>query len=108
MAVIANRANGTPERQFTAPKRPYVSACRRASHRPYNGHRLRCACSILALLLSSLLRLAAAEDSRWQLIWQDEFEGKALDLSKWEFEVNANGGGNHELQYYTTNNVQLK
>ena len=30
----------------------------------------------------------------WKLIWQDEFEDKTLDLSKWEFEVNAEGGGN--------------
>jgi beta-glucanase (GH16 family) len=37
----------------------------------------------------------------WDLVWQDEFDGASIDLSKWEYEVNANGGGNNELQYYT-------
>lgn len=43
----------------------------------------------------------------WQLVWVDEFEGQQLDLTKWEFEVNAWGGGNAELQYYVTNNVRV-
>jgi len=34
-------------------------------------------------------------------IWSDEFDGKSLDYSKWECEVNAFGGGNQELQLYT-------
>ncbi len=34
-------------------------------------------------------------------IWRDEFDGKGLDYSKWECEVNAFGGGNNELQIYT-------
>lgn len=37
----------------------------------------------------------------WQLVWHDEFEANAVDRQKWEFEVNAWGGGNNELQYYT-------
>lgn len=37
----------------------------------------------------------------WELIWQDEFDGSIIDLSKWEHEVNGWGGGNNELQYYT-------
>lgn len=37
----------------------------------------------------------------WQLIWQDEFNGSSIDYSKWEHEINAKGGGNNELQYYT-------
>ena len=37
----------------------------------------------------------------YQLVWQDEFEQPQIDLSRWEFEVNGHGGGNHELQYYT-------
>jgi len=36
----------------------------------------------------------------WELVWHDEFSGKSIDLSKWSFEVNAQGGGNNELQYY--------
>ena len=34
-------------------------------------------------------------------MWQDEFEGDEIDLSKWSHEVNGRGGGNSELQYYT-------
>ncbi len=37
----------------------------------------------------------------WELVWQDEFNGTQIDLSKWEYEVNGQGGGNNELQYYT-------
>jgi beta-glucanase (GH16 family) len=36
-----------------------------------------------------------------QLVWSDHFDGDALDPTKWECEVNAFGGGNHELQMYT-------
>ncbi|MDG9668684.1 RICIN domain-containing protein [Hahella sp. CR1] len=37
----------------------------------------------------------------WTLVWRDEFNGDSIDLGKWEHEVNGNGGGNNELQYYT-------
>ncbi len=37
----------------------------------------------------------------YELVWNDEFEGSKIDLTKWEHEVNARGGGNNELQYYT-------
>jgi beta-glucanase (GH16 family) len=62
----------------------------------------------LAALLFASLPLAAADPPGWELVWSDEFDGAALDLSKWEFEVNARGGGNNELQYYVTNNVRLR
>ncbi len=39
----------------------------------------------------------------WALVWHDEFDSTGIDLSKWNFEVNGNGGGNNELQYYTSN-----
>jgi len=37
----------------------------------------------------------------WKLVWHDEFDGNSLKTSKWQLEVNARGGGNNELQYYT-------
>jgi beta-glucanase (GH16 family) len=37
----------------------------------------------------------------WTLVWHDEFEGNAVDSLKWSYEVNGDGGGNNELQYYT-------
>jgi beta-glucanase (GH16 family) len=48
----------------------------------------------------------------WKLVWSDEFGGKAIDKSKWDFDVGNGfysydahqwiaGWGNDELQYYT-------
>jgi beta-glucanase (GH16 family) len=37
----------------------------------------------------------------WQLVWSDEFDSTTLDLSKWSFELNCDGGGNSEEQCYT-------
>lgn len=37
----------------------------------------------------------------YKLVWHDEFNEKVLDTTKWNYEVNGNGGGNNELQYYT-------
>lgn len=37
----------------------------------------------------------------WKLVWNDEFYGPEIDKTKWEYEVNGDGGGNNELQYYT-------
>ncbi len=39
----------------------------------------------------------------WKLVWEDDFskDNGKIDKTKWNFEVNGNGGGNGELQYYT-------
>ena len=37
----------------------------------------------------------------WKLEWSDEFNGKDVDESKWDWEQNCWGGGNNELQCYT-------
>jgi hypothetical protein len=42
-----------------------------------------------------------------QLIWQDEFNGSSLDESDWNYEVNGDGGGNNELQYYRKENTTV-
>ncbi len=42
------------------------------------------------------------------LVWEEQFTGTALNESSWTFEVNGNGGGNNELQYYRRENTQLK
>ncbi len=44
---------------------------------------------------------AIQSQPHWQLIWQDEFSGQQLDLTKWSLEVNCAGGGNKERQCYT-------
>ncbi len=38
---------------------------------------------------------------QWALVWSDEFDGGTIDRAKWMNDVNANGGGNNELQFYT-------
>lgn len=38
---------------------------------------------------------------QFELVWSDEFEGTQIDTTKWTHEVNAWGGGNNELQFYT-------
>ncbi len=64
-----------------------------------------------------LVGLAAApgqspEKPEWKLVWSDEFDGSAIDRTKWDFDrgngfysYDANtwisGWGNNELQYYT-------
>jgi beta-glucanase (GH16 family) len=37
----------------------------------------------------------------WELVWNDEFETPDLDTTAWNYEVNGDGGGNNELQFYT-------
>lgn len=37
----------------------------------------------------------------YELVWGDEFNGTALNMEDWTYEVNGDGGGNNELQYYT-------
>jgi beta-glucanase (GH16 family) len=51
-----------------------------------------------------------AQTDAWKPVWSDEFNGDSLDFSKWEIEINAFGGGNHELQIYTdrTENVRIE
>ena len=37
----------------------------------------------------------------WALVWSDEFDGAALDRSKWTPVTGGHGWGNRELQFYT-------
>ncbi|MBQ7423714.1 MAG: glycoside hydrolase family 16 protein [Prevotella sp.] len=50
---------------------------------------------------------AGATDG-YQLVWSDEFNGNALDETLWNIEVNGNGGGNQELQYYRRENISIE
>ncbi len=44
---------------------------------------------------------AANSSSSSPYLWNDEFDGTAIDVSKWTFETGATGWGNNEWQYYT-------
>ena len=43
----------------------------------------------------------------YQLVWNEDFTDETLDTEVWNIEVNADGGGNHELQYYCEQGVSL-
>jgi beta-glucanase (GH16 family) len=62
----------------------------------------------LILLFGLQLNNAIAQD--YQLVWADEFDGTALDLSKWECQIgNGSGGwGNNEKEYYRAENAVVK
>ena len=42
-----------------------------------------------------------APGTDWKLVWHDEFDGPALDLTKWVWETGGGGWGNNELEFYT-------
>ena len=44
---------------------------------------------------------AGSDGTAWRLVWSDEFDGEAIDPTKWAHEVDCWGGGNAERQCYT-------
>lgn len=54
-------------------------------------------------------QVGSGETDGYVLVWQDLFDEAELNPERWYIEVNGNGGGNNELQYYTdrTENVRL-
>lgn len=38
----------------------------------------------------------------WNLVWQDEFDGKAIDPANWTYDLGGGGWGNGEAEYYTS------
>lgn len=65
---------------------------------------------ILILLVSSVI---FAQKTERKLVWEENFNGKALDESVWNYELgngcpNICGWGNNESQIYTDKNHQVK
>ena len=56
-------------------------------------------------MISCLAAMVMAQD--YQLVWNEDFTDEALDRQVWNIEVNADGGGNNELQYYCEEGVSL-
>jgi beta-glucanase (GH16 family) len=60
------------------------------------------------LTFCSVVCLAAAIHAQdYQLVWNEDFTEPSLDLNVWNIEVNGDGGGNNELQYYCEKGVTL-
>lgn len=63
----------------------------------------------LTILLSAIVSCAFAGSKHhsikcpikgYKLVWNDEFEGRELDTSKWTYATGGGGWGNHEIQNY--------
>ncbi len=62
---------------------------------------------LFAILLTlSPYRLIASNDD-YTLVWNEDFTDATLDRNVWNIEVNGDGGGNNELQYYCEKGVTL-
>lgn len=57
--------------------------------------------SISMPLLAQDAQNGSGETDGYHLVWQELFDGSQLNPMRWDIEVNGNGGGNNELQYYT-------
>ena len=53
------------------------------------------------LLLVCAAGVWAQTAPAWKLVWHDEFDGAAIDASKWSLVTGGKGFGNQELEYYT-------
>lgn len=62
---------------------------------------------MLGITLSAMGEAVSAAPDGYSLRWEDEFSGNALNEAIWNIEVNGNGGGNQELQYYRRENVSV-
>lgn len=60
-------------------------------------------CTLLSVLC--LAGMTSAQD--YELVWNEDFTDEALDTQVWNIEVNGDGGGNNELQYYCEKGVSL-
>ncbi|NDW08731.1 family 16 glycosylhydrolase [Dysgonomonas sp. 520] len=51
--------------------------------------------------------VGSGEIDGYKLVWQDLFNGDKLSPDNWYIEVNGQGGGNAELQFYKAENVSI-
>lgn len=60
--------------------------------------------------VAKMVANAKPNPSKWHLIWSEEFDGKALDLNRWSYDIDCWGGGNEERQCYTdrAENLQVE
>ncbi len=61
----------------------------------------------LLTLLSAVCLYGLMQAQEYQLVWNEDFTDRALDHAVWNIEVNGDGGGNTELQYYCEKGVTV-
>ncbi len=59
------------------------------------------ACDLAGNLSSATQLTTSTTAPNWALAWSDEFDGTAVDRTKWNFQTGGGGWGNGEAQYYT-------
>ncbi len=61
---------------------------------------------LVGLMTGALFAAALPVQAAWQLVWNDEFNGAAVDTTKWTYDIGTGppypGWGNNELQFYTS------
>lgn len=64
--------------------------------------------TLLLLCMACCGAWCAVAGNAYDLVWEDDFTGTTLNESQhWNIEVNGDGGGNRELQYYSRENVSV-
>ncbi len=64
--------------------------------------------SFMSISAQSFPYKTAGVTNGYNLVWQDNFDGNKLDeTNNWAIEVNGDGGGNAELQYYRRENISV-
>ena len=58
-------------------------------------------------LLTVLCLAGMVSAQEYTLVWNEDFTDASLDKQVWNIEVNGDGGGNNELQYYAEKGVSL-
>ncbi|MBV5342499.1 1,3--beta-D-glucan 3-glucanohydrolase, partial [bacterium] len=62
---------------------------------------------LIALSFVLMPNIISAQD--YKLMWEDNFDNPVLNETKhWTVEVNGDGGGNNEMQYYRRENISIE
>ncbi|WP_145019801.1 RICIN domain-containing protein [Paenibacillus sp. Y412MC10] len=69
-----------------------------------------CGIIMVSLLIALFPVKQVSAAPNWKLVWNDEFDGTALNRSNWTPEIGTGSGGwgNNELQYYTDRSQNLQ
>jgi beta-glucanase (GH16 family) len=60
------------------------------------------------ILTFFLIISAFASSQNYKLVWEDNFNKSSINKKNWTIEVDSNGGGNRELQYYRKQNIRIE